>query len=114
MPLFDAVTNTTVQIWRRGGEDAGGDQYPELLHSGLLAFAEQVSEYQRDLGGRLRTITGKILLPPFDLHGAQVDVQAGDRITFNDYRDIEQEREVVVVKPEHVFGILDYIVVEVA
>ena len=114
MPLFDAITNTEAQIWRRDSEARGGDTTHVLMHRDLKAFADQVAELERTVGGRTQTVTVKMLLPPQDLQGRTVDVQAGDEIRYKDYRDVSQSREVVTVMPVHTFGWMDHIVVELS
>jgi hypothetical protein len=113
VPLFDAITNTSVQLWRRSADKSGGDAVRKLLHRDVLAFVKQLSELERSVAGRVTPVTGRLILPPFDRQGRTIDVEGGDELRFTDYRGVEQEREVITVQPVFTFGELDHIVVEV-
>ncbi len=115
MPLYNAIVNTTCQVWRRQSEGAGGDAVRTLVHRGLKGHYEAVSRQVRDIGGREVLTAGVVLLPAFVGTGyKQLDVEAGDELRFTDYRGREISGEVVEAKPVHVLQMLDHIVVVIA
>lgn len=115
MPFFQPMANThNVVVKRPDPSDIGSKKRYEILHDKLDVAFEESSELVTDREGSTRVITGRMVFPPSDRNYDVIDIQSDDKIEFDDYRGVRQERTVVRATPVFdLLGRLDIVVVEV-
>lgn len=109
------ITHEDIVVTRDVASDTV-DPKRVVLHSDLKARIIESTEMdlQTDAGGnaRDRTLATRFRFPARNNHGGDVDMQAGDALTYRDYRGVEQRRLVTRVRPVYFLGRLDHIFVE--
>ena len=115
MPFIPPMANTrNVVVKRPDPSDIGSKKSYEILHDKLKVAFEENSELVTDREGSTRVVTGRLVFPPKDRNYAVIDVQSDDKVEFDDYRGVRQERTVVRATPIFdLLGRLDIVVVEV-
>lgn len=118
MPFPEASTNVEISIWRRAEDEYAGQREPGLVYSGIRAFFQEASMFNRQegVGGastREKIVAGVIVFDAYTNDGRVIDVRAGDEVRFEDYRGLEEQREITLVTPNFVRGEIDTLIVEV-
>jgi len=100
------ITHKDIYTFRPDQHRGGREMTRVQIHADLEAHVSERQELVRDRASNTaeRTIITVFRFNTYDKRGEILNLQAGDFISFPDYRGVRQEREIVIVEPLYVAG----------